>query len=114
MDRPIRRCGDTVSAGRPALGVAVAGQGERLLLQPPLGVDGVQVARARRRRQTETALHISASPQGPLQAGLRDLVARRGLDISDAARVLAAVDLSVGDAIGVCWAASTSTASGAP
>ena len=40
---------------------------------------------------------------GPIQAALRDLVTRRHLAISDTARVFAAVDLSLADAVGTVW-----------
>lgn len=53
--------------------------------------------------QTETALFFSDAGLGPLQAGLRDLVARRGLDISDRARLFAAVDLSIADTAISVW-----------
>jgi hypothetical protein len=53
--------------------------------------------------QTETAKFISAIPIGPLQASFRDLVTRHGLDISKSARLFAAVDMSIADAIGVVW-----------
>ncbi|MGZ8617876.1 MAG: vanadium-dependent haloperoxidase [Actinomycetota bacterium] len=53
--------------------------------------------------QTQTALFFSDIGVGPVQAGLRDLVTRLGMDISDSARVFAAVDLSVADAIIASW-----------
>lgn len=54
--------------------------------------------------QTETALFFSDTGVGPFQAGLRDLVARRpNMSISDAARLFAAVDMSIADAVGVAW-----------
>ena len=58
---------------------------------------------ARTPAQTETALFISTSPIGPLQAALRDLVTRREMDISDRARLFAAVNMSVADAIIASW-----------
>lgn len=54
-------------------------------------------------RQTETALFFSDIGVGPLQAALRDLVTRRYMNISDSARLFAAVDLSLADAAGVSW-----------
>jgi hypothetical protein len=53
--------------------------------------------------QTQTALFFSDIAVGPLQGALRDLVTRRHMDISDSARLFAAVDLSLADAIGVAW-----------
>jgi hypothetical protein len=53
--------------------------------------------------QTETALFFSDIAVGSVQASLRDLVTRRHMDISDSARLFAAADLSLADAIGVSW-----------
>ena len=53
--------------------------------------------------QTQTALFFSDIGVGPVQAGLRDLVTRLDMDISDSARVFAAVDLSVADANIASW-----------
>lgn len=53
--------------------------------------------------QTETALFFSDIGVGALQAALRDLVTRLGMNISDAARLFAATDLSLADAVGVSW-----------
>ena len=53
--------------------------------------------------QTETGLFISSIPPAPLHAGLRDLTVRREMDISDRARLFAAVSMSVADAIIACW-----------
>jgi len=53
--------------------------------------------------ETETALFFSDIAIGPLQAGLRDLVTRRVLDISDSARLFAAVDMSIADAVIGAW-----------
>ena len=64
---------------------------------------GAKASPARTPAQTETALFISAIAVAPLQAALRDLAARRGLDISDRARLFAAVTMSVADAGIVCW-----------
>jgi hypothetical protein len=58
---------------------------------------GVNVGSLRSPQQTQTALFFSDIGVGPLQAGLRDLVTRRGLDISDSARLFAVVDLSLAD-----------------
>jgi hypothetical protein len=53
--------------------------------------------------QTETALFFSDIAVGALQGALRDLVTRRDMNISDAARLFAATDLSLADAVGVSW-----------
>jgi hypothetical protein len=53
--------------------------------------------------QTETALFFTDVTIGPLHTGLRDLATRRGLDISDSARLFAAVTLSMGDAAIAVW-----------
>ena len=47
--------------------------------------------------QEETALFFSDIASAPIQAALRDLAMRRGLDISDRARLFAAVDMSLAD-----------------
>jgi hypothetical protein len=64
---------------------------------------GVNVGSLRTPAQTETALFFSDVGVGPLQAGLRDLVTRRGLDISDSARLFAAVGLSLADTAFAVW-----------
>ena len=64
---------------------------------------GVSTGSLRTGRQTETALFFSDVGLGPLQAGLRDLATRRLLDISDSARLFAAADLSIGDAVFAVW-----------
>jgi hypothetical protein len=53
--------------------------------------------------QTATAVFISGATFGVAGAALRDLSARRQLSISKAARLFAAVDMSMADAIGVAW-----------
>jgi hypothetical protein len=53
--------------------------------------------------QTETALWAASSVPGPLHGALRDLTARREMDISDRARLFAAVSMSIADAIIACW-----------
>ena len=54
--------------------------------------------------QTKTALFFSDIGVGAFQGGLRDFVARRpDMDISRAARLFAAVDMSIADATGVIW-----------
>jgi hypothetical protein len=53
--------------------------------------------------QTLTAEYIAQTPFGPMEAGLRDLVTRHALDISDSARVMAATNTAIADAIGTAW-----------
>ena len=53
--------------------------------------------------QTQTALFFTDITVGAVPAALRDLVTRRDMDISDSARLFAAVDLSIADGIGASW-----------
>ncbi len=53
--------------------------------------------------QTETGLFISSVAGAPLHAGLRDLAVRREMDISDRARLFAAVSMSIADAVITVW-----------
>ncbi|HET6714098.1 MAG TPA: vanadium-dependent haloperoxidase, partial [Actinomycetota bacterium] len=64
---------------------------------------GSLTSKDRTDEQTQTALFFSDTGIGPLQAGLRDTVTRLGLDISESARVFAAVDLSIADAVIGAW-----------
>jgi hypothetical protein len=64
---------------------------------------GVKTGSLRTPEQTETALFFSDIAVVALQTALRDLVTRHGLDISERARLFAAVDMSIADAIGVSW-----------
>jgi hypothetical protein len=64
---------------------------------------GPRTGSLRTAEQTETALFFSDIGIGPLQASLRDLLARRDMDISDSARLLAAVDMTLADGVGVSW-----------
>lgn len=64
---------------------------------------GVKTGSKRSDDQTNTALFFFDIAIGPLQASLRDLVARRGLDISDSARIFAAVDVSLADTVIAVW-----------
>jgi hypothetical protein len=64
---------------------------------------GVKTGSLRSAEQTQTALFFSDIPIGPIQAALRDLVTRRGLDISDSARLFAAVDMSIADTAIAVW-----------
>ena len=54
-------------------------------------------------RQTETALFFTDITLGALPAAMRDLVTRRGMNISDAARLFAATHLSIADGVGSSW-----------
>ena len=58
---------------------------------------------ARTPGQTKTALFFSDVGVGGFQAGMRDTTDRLDLDISEAARLFAAVDLSIIDAVIVVW-----------
>ena len=58
---------------------------------------------ARSAKQTETALFFSDIAIGALQASVRDLATRHGLDISESARLFAAVELSVADSAIAAW-----------
>jgi hypothetical protein len=53
--------------------------------------------------QTQTALFFSDIGVGPLQAALRDLVTRRQMNLSDSARLFAAVDMSIADGSIAIW-----------
>jgi hypothetical protein len=64
---------------------------------------GVSVGSLRTPEQTQTALFFSDVGIVPLHAGLRDLVTRRGLDISDSARLFGAVVLSTADTAISVW-----------
>ena len=64
---------------------------------------GSKEGSARTPLQTETGLFVSSVSPGPFQAGLRDLAVRREMDISDRARLFAAVNMSVADAVIACW-----------
>ena len=66
---------------------------------------GSSTSTARTPAQTDTALFFSGSALVQYNAGLRDQVAVRHLDIVDAARMFAAVDMSVADALITVWRA---------
>jgi hypothetical protein len=59
---------------------------------------------SRTQAQTDTGLYFSRDiGAGPYQAGLRDLATRHQLNISDSARMFAAVDGSLADTIFAVW-----------
>ena len=64
---------------------------------------GSKTSTVRTTEQTQLALFVNDIPVIPIQAALRDLVDRRDLDISDSARLFAAVDMSIADAIIATW-----------
>jgi len=64
---------------------------------------GAKTGSSRTPAQTTTALFFSDIAVGPVQASLRDLVTRHGFDISQSARVFAAVDLSLADSLIASW-----------
>jgi hypothetical protein len=53
--------------------------------------------------QTQTALFFSDAGIGPMQAALRAFATNRRLDISDSARLFAAVETSIADTAGTIW-----------
>ena len=64
---------------------------------------GAKDSATRTAQQTETALFTTDVAIGGYQAALRDLTARHGMDISDTARLFAAVDMSIADATIAVW-----------
>ena len=64
---------------------------------------GAKFGSTRTAEQTETALFTTDVAIGGYQAALRDLTARHGMDISDTARLFAAVDMSITDAVIAVW-----------
>jgi hypothetical protein len=64
---------------------------------------GALTGSSRTAEQTRTAQFFSDIGVGGLQAALRDLLARHGFGISQAAQVMAAVDVSVSDAVVSTW-----------
>jgi hypothetical protein len=64
---------------------------------------GASVGAMRTGDQEVTARYFHALPFAPFEAGLRDMVSDQGLDISDSARVLAATNASIADALGTTW-----------
>jgi hypothetical protein len=64
---------------------------------------GAATGSARTPEQTKTAQFFSDAGVVGMQAAVRDLLARRGFDISQAAQIFAAVDVSVSDAFVFTW-----------
>ena len=57
----------------------------------------------RSQAQTDTARYFAALPFGPMQEGLRGVATNRGMDISDSARLFAATNTIIADALGTAW-----------
>jgi hypothetical protein len=64
---------------------------------------GAKVGSTRTAQQTQTAIFTTDVAIGPYQAALRDLAARHAMDISDSARLFAAVDMSITDSVIAVW-----------
>ena len=64
---------------------------------------GAATGSTRTPEQTKTAQFYSDIGVGGLQAAVRDLLTRHGFDISQAAQIFAAVDVSVSDAVVSIW-----------
>ena len=64
---------------------------------------GAKTGSSRDALQTQTALFFSDIAIGALQGSLRELVTRRGLNISDSARLFAAADLAGSDSGIAAW-----------
>ena len=59
----------------------------------------------RSQAQTDTARYFAALPFGPMQEGLRGVATSRGMNISDSARLFAATNTIIADALGTAWRA---------
>lgn len=64
---------------------------------------GASNSTVRTLEQTTTARYFADVPFGPMEAALRDLAARHALDISDSARLFAATNTALADALGTAW-----------
>jgi hypothetical protein len=64
---------------------------------------GAAVSAVRTLDQELTARYFADIPFGPMEAGLRGVAISHGLDISDSARLFAATNTSIADAIGTAW-----------
>ena len=58
---------------------------------------------AERVAQELTARYFAAIPFGPMEEGLRGVAASEAMDISESARLFAATNTSIADAIGTAW-----------
>jgi hypothetical protein len=66
---------------------------------------GSATSDTRTAEQTATAIFFSGNAVTQVNAALRDQAATRGLDIQDAARMFAAVDMTISDALVTAWRA---------
>jgi hypothetical protein len=64
---------------------------------------GASNSTVREEWQTLTARYFADVPFGPMEAALRELAGRYALDISDSARLFAATNTAIADAIGTVW-----------
>jgi hypothetical protein len=64
---------------------------------------GAAVSAVRTAEQEQTARFIAESPVGALQGALRRFATDYELDISDSARLFAAAEVSISDALGAVW-----------
>ena len=64
---------------------------------------GASNSTVRTESQTLTARYFADVPFGPMEAALRDLAGRHALDISESARLFAATNTAIADAIGTVW-----------
>ena len=64
---------------------------------------GASNSTVRQEWQTLTARYFADVPFGPMEAALREYVSRHPMDISDSARLFAATNTAIADAIGTVW-----------
>jgi hypothetical protein len=64
---------------------------------------GAAVSAVRTPEQEHTARFFAEAPVGGLQGGLRRFATEQALDISDSARLFAAAEVSIADALGAVW-----------
>jgi hypothetical protein len=57
----------------------------------------------RSQAQTDTAFYFAALPFAPMQEGLRAVAITHGMDISESARLFAATNTIIADALGTAW-----------
>jgi hypothetical protein len=70
---------------------------------------GAAVSSVRTARQEATARYFADIPFGPMEAGLRGVATSQRLDISESARLFAATNTSIADALGTAWKAKLET-----